>query len=107
MRTLPSDVDALWPKQFKEPGHLVCRCPGVITADEPHPLPRVRAWGYLACMWCVLFAALHIYWAAGGEAGSASSAGVDIATQRPLWFVLFGLWGVAVLLLAGRSSALK
>jgi hypothetical protein len=76
------------------------------TADEPHPLPPVRAWGYLACAWCVLFAALHIYWAVGGDAGLASSAGADLATHRPLWFVLLGLWGVALLLLAGAAFSI-
>ncbi|HEX6359265.1 DUF3995 domain-containing protein [Actinophytocola sp.] len=49
----------------------------------------------------MLFAALHIYWAVGGDAGLASSAGTDLAVRRPLWFVLLGLWGVALLLLAG------
>nr|CTQ96950.1 hypothetical protein [Kibdelosporangium sp. MJ126-NF4] len=39
---------------------------------------------------------LHIYWAVGGEAGLASSAGVDLATRRPLGFVLLGLWGLIV-----------
>nr|WP_157528643.1 DUF3995 domain-containing protein [Kibdelosporangium sp. MJ126-NF4] len=64
--------------------------------DEPRPLPRVRAWGYFGGVWCVLFAVLHIYWAVGGEAGLASSAGVDLATRRPLGFVLLGLWGLIV-----------
>jgi len=31
----------------------------------------------------------------------ASSAGIDLATRRPLPFVLFGLWGTALLSLAG------
>nr|WP_243867387.1 DUF3995 domain-containing protein [Actinophytocola oryzae] len=60
-------------------------------------------WGYLACVWCVLFAVLHIYWAAGGAVGLASSAGADLAAHRPPWFVLLGLWGVALLLLAGAA----
>ncbi|GAB3899092.1 hypothetical protein GCM10029964_084520 [Kibdelosporangium lantanae] len=63
----------------------------------------MRAWGYFACVWCVLFAALHVYWAVGGDVGLASSAGTDLATHRPSWFVLLGLWGVALLLVAGAA----
>jgi len=37
----------------------------------------------------------------GGAAGLASSAGQRLAEQRPTSFVVFGLFGVAVLLLAG------
>lgn len=60
-----------------------------------------RRWGYAAAAWCLIFAALHIYWAAGGEVGLAESAGADLATRRPAAFVLFGLWGAALLLCAG------
>lgn len=49
----------------------------------------------------MLFAAPHIYWAVGGDAGLASSAGADLAAHRPLWFVLLGLWGTALLLIGG------
>lgn len=55
----------------------------------------------LASVWCVFFAVLHVYWALGGNIGLAESAGVDLASRRPLTFVLFGLWGVAALLLGG------
>jgi Protein of unknown function (DUF3995) len=58
-------------------------------------------WAYLASAWFLLFAAVHIYWAAGGNAGLASSAGYDLAARRPLSFVLLGLWGTALLLVAG------
>jgi hypothetical protein len=51
----------------------------------------------------VLFAAVHVYWAVGGSAGLASSAGADLAARRPVTFVLFGLWGVALTLLAGAA----
>ena len=54
-------------------------------------------------MWCVLFAVVHLYWALGGQRGLASSAGAELATGRPLWFVLGGLWGVAVVLLVGAA----
>jgi hypothetical protein len=33
----------------------------------------------------------------------ASSAGITLATERPTWFLLLGLWGVALTLLAGAS----
>lgn len=84
-----------------EPGLPVCRCWGMTTTDEPSTLARSRIWGYLACLWCVLFAALHIYWALGEDTGLASSAGVDLATRRPLWFVLLGLWSMTLLLIGG------
>jgi hypothetical protein len=57
----------------------------------------------LAAGWCVLFAVPHVYWALGGHRGLASSAGVELATTRPLWFVLLGLWGVALVLLLGAG----
>jgi len=61
-----------------------------------------RDWvGVGAVSWCRAFAALHVYWALGGSAGLASSAGTDFATRRPASFVAFGLWGVAALLLIG------
>lgn len=62
-------------------------------------------WGYLAAAWALLFAALHFYWALGGEAGLASSAGAELAARRPLWFVVAGLWGVGSLLVAGAGLA--
>lgn len=63
-------------------------------------------WGKIAACWCALFAALHVYWALGGDLGLAASAGPDLAARRPLWFVLFGLWGVALLLGAGAVFCL-
>lgn len=62
-------------------------------------------WGHLAAAWALLFAAVHVYWALGGEIGLASSAGASMAARRPLSFVVFGLWGVAFLLLAGAGLA--
>ncbi|MEV6243614.1 DUF3995 domain-containing protein [Lentzea sp. NPDC051838] len=61
----------------------------------------MKTWGIAAATWCALFAALHVYWALGGSAGLAESAGAGLAAQRPAWFVLGGLWGVAALLLVG------
>lgn len=40
-------------------------------------------------------AAAHLFWAVGGSAGLASSAGDDLAARRPAAFVILGLWGVA------------
>ncbi|QWF82326.1 DUF3995 domain-containing protein [Amycolatopsis sp. CA-230715] len=54
----------------------------------------------------MLFAVLHLYWAAGGNAGLASSAGADLAEHRPWWFVTFGLWGVALVLCVGAVFSL-
>ncbi|NKS56361.1 DUF3995 domain-containing protein [Rhodococcus hoagii] len=53
-----------------------------------------------AIVWCCAFAALHVFWALGGSAGLASSAGAELAARRPTAFVVLGLWGVAALLLA-------
>ncbi|OEU91596.1 hypothetical protein DB35_09435 [Streptomyces abyssalis] len=58
-------------------------------------------WGYAACSWAVVFAGTHFYWALGGSAGLKVSAGEQLATGRPLWFVLTGLWGVGALCLVG------
>ncbi len=54
-----------------------------------------------AMAWCAVFAAVHLFWAAGGTAGPASSAGPELAERRPAGFVVFGLFGVAALLLIG------
>jgi len=56
-----------------------------------------------AVLWCCVFAAVHVFWALGGSAGLASSAGSDLAVRRPPMFVAVGLWGVAVALLAGAA----
>lgn len=59
-------------------------------------------WATRAAMtWCVVFALLHLFWAFGGSTGLASSAGGDIAYRRPTTFVVFGLYGVAAVLLVG------
>ncbi|MBW5426013.1 DUF3995 domain-containing protein [Streptomyces sp. BG9H] len=61
-------------------------------------------WGRIACLWATAFAGLHFYWALGGDAGLSISAG-PLADERPLWFVLAGLWGVGALCLLGASLA--
>jgi len=55
----------------------------------------------VAAMWCGLFACLHLFWALGGSIGLASSAGPDLAERRPTSFIIFGLFGTALLLLIG------
>ncbi|MDT0275252.1 DUF3995 domain-containing protein [Blastococcus goldschmidtiae] len=63
-------------------------------------MSRLR-WGYLASSWAALFALLHIFWALGAPWLLASSAGTALAADRPTWFVIAGLWGVAALLVVG------
>ena len=68
------------------------------------PGPTLKWWRLqTAFLWCVAFAAVHVYWAVGGNVGLASAAGVDLATRRPALFVLVGLWGTATLLLLGAG----
>ncbi|MEV0371990.1 DUF3995 domain-containing protein [Streptomyces sp. NPDC050636] len=66
---------------------------------EPSPL-----WGRIACLWAAAFAGLHFYWAVGGDVGLSVSAG-PLATERPLWFVVAGLWGGGALCLLGTLLA--
>ena len=61
-------------------------------------------WARIACLWAAAFAGLHFYWAVGGDVGLSISAG-PLATQRPLWFVIAGLWGGGVLCLLGALLA--
>ncbi|WP_435241265.1 DUF3995 domain-containing protein [Streptomyces cucumeris] len=63
--------------------------------------PRPGPAGCLACLWAGLFGLLHFYWAVGGDRGLSVSAGEELAAERPLWFVVSGLWGVGALCLAG------
>ncbi|WP_251091687.1 DUF3995 domain-containing protein [Streptomyces sp. Caat 7-52] len=69
------------------------------TGAEPATL-----WGRLACLWAIAFAGLHFYWALGGDVGLSVSAG-PLAAERPLWFVVAGLWGVGALCLLGALLA--
>ncbi|KOG91621.1 hypothetical protein ADK38_02165 [Streptomyces varsoviensis] len=57
-------------------------------------------WGWIACGWAVAFAGLHFFWGLGGSWGLSVSAG-PLADERPLWFVVVGLWGVGALCLVG------
>lgn len=54
----------------------------------------------------MIFAAAHVFWALGGEVGLDISAGEQLATERPAWFVVGGLWGVALLCLVGALVGL-
>ncbi|MEU2655119.1 DUF3995 domain-containing protein [Streptomyces sp. NPDC007325] len=47
---------------------------------------------------------LHFYWGLGGGVGLSVSAG-PLAAERPLWFVVIGLWGVGGLCLLGAVLA--
>ncbi|MCZ1006580.1 DUF3995 domain-containing protein [Streptomyces lydicus] len=69
------------------------------TDAEPSAL-----WGRIACGWAAAFAGLHFYWGVGGDVGLSVSAGPP-AAERPLWFVVGGLWGVGVLCLLGALLA--
>ncbi|MEV6317044.1 DUF3995 domain-containing protein [Streptomyces sp. NPDC051776] len=62
-----------------------------------------RRWGYVACAWGVAFAGLHLYWAVGGDVGLSVSAGPELATRRPAWFVMAGLWGGGALCVLGAA----
>lgn len=79
------------------------------SADRSHRREPVATttgrprWGHLASAWALLFAGLHLFWALGGSSLLASSAGVALAGDRPRWFVIFGLWGMALVLLAGAA----
>ncbi|WP_104523683.1 DUF3995 domain-containing protein [Blastococcus atacamensis] len=70
------------------------------------PALRSRWWGVVAAVWASLFAVLHLFWALGGSAGLTSSAGEELAEERPGWLVAGGLWGVAALLLIATALAL-
>lgn len=67
---------------------------------------RTRRAGYIVAGWAVIFAGLHFFWALGGEVGLDVSAGEELATERPAWFVAGGLWGVGLLCLVGAAVAL-
>jgi hypothetical protein len=80
----------------------VLRAPG---GDAPAARGRrgSRPWAYAATGWSVLFAALHLYWALGGTVGLVESSGSRLAADRPTWFVVVGLYGVALVLLAAAA----
>ncbi|MFE0700836.1 DUF3995 domain-containing protein [Streptomyces sp. NPDC058872] len=65
---------------------------------------RSARWGRIACGWAVAFAGVHFYWGLGGDVGLSVAAG-PLATERPLWFVVAGLWGVGGLCLLGAALA--
>jgi hypothetical protein len=67
----------------------------------PSRVGRSRVWGYVAAGWASVFAGVHLFWALGGSAGLASSAGSRLARDRPGWFVVAGLWGVGGMLVMG------
>ena len=62
-----------------------------------------RRWGHAAAGWAAVFALVHLYWALGGTVGLAESAGRQLADERPTAFVLGGLYGVALVLVAAAA----
>ncbi|MFJ6194957.1 DUF3995 domain-containing protein [Micromonospora sp. NPDC092111] len=69
---------------------------------------RPGVWaGYGACLWALLFAALSVYWAAGGRvgAGTIGAAVEGPALAREPAFVAL-LWATAVLKLIAAALAL-
>lgn len=75
-----------------------------------------HVWCWAAGVWSVVFAAPHLYWAAGGRAGLGSQAAAADAALEQTWFAVYNLaagvlgvlgGGVAVVLArqwAGRRS---
>lgn len=64
---------------------------------------RSPRWGLAAAGWSAAFATGHFLWALGGSRGLAESAGDQLARERPLAFVVLGLWGVGLLLLLAAA----
>ncbi|MFG2208502.1 DUF3995 domain-containing protein [Streptomyces sp. NPDC048638] len=106
-------VPLLLPSGFRRGSSRHSR-PGAAADRQNEPTPLMRGWwrmwlrmrsswhwGYAACLWASVFAGSHFYWAFGGSLGLNVSAGAKLATERPLWFVPAGLWGVGTLCLAG------
>jgi hypothetical protein len=77
------------------------------TPDLDRPSPREtsgRGWAVLAVCWSLVFAAPHLFWAAGGRAGlGAQSAAADAALEQT-WFAVYNL-AAAFLALAGAVTA--
>jgi len=70
----------------------------------PTAAPTSSPWAVAALVWSAIFAAVHLYWAAGGRGGlggSSDEADVALATG---WFQLYNLV-TAVLALAGAALA--
>jgi hypothetical protein len=64
-------------------------------------LIAVGGGGSRGCDVVRLLRVLHLFWALGGSIGLASSAGRYLAGRRPASFVIFGLYGTALLLVIG------
>jgi hypothetical protein len=68
-------------------------------------LPRRSRWCWAVVGWCLVFAAPHFYWAAGGRAGLGSqTAAADTALGQP-WFAAYNLTA-GVLGILGAALAL-
>jgi hypothetical protein len=64
------------------------------------PALASRPAAYGICVWSLLFAVPHVYWALGGRVGLAASAGSETIV-RDVSFVVIGLWGTTALCAAG------
>jgi hypothetical protein len=53
----------------------------------------------------LVFAVAHFYWGLGGRVGLDVSAGPELASDRPRWFVAGGLFGVGILLVVAAALA--
>ena len=62
------------------------------------------AWGSAALLWSALFAAVHLYWTAGGRRGLGRSADEADAALATGWFQLYKL-SVAALAVGGAVHA--
>ncbi len=81
---------------------IEAKATGGSLAPTPRQLPTGNWAGYAACGWALLFAAVSIYWAAGGTIG-ADTVG-DRVTRLPGIVAL--LWAVGAAKLVGALLAL-
>ncbi|TWS23577.1 DUF3995 domain-containing protein [Tsukamurella sputi] len=66
---------------------------------------RHRLCAHLATAWCLVFACAHLYWAVGGRAGFVAATGSLKLLDQP-FFVVIGLWGVAIVCIVGALACL-
>ncbi len=77
-------------------------------AEENVNLPSLPWARYAVVVWCVVFGALHLYWALGGNAGfvefSTPSSKPLALTRDPLYMAI--TWGVVIACVVGAIVAL-
>ena len=64
----------------------------------------LRWWSAATCVWSLVFAAPHFYWAAGGRAGLRAEAGAADAALSQSWFAAYNL-ATGVLAVVGAVVA--